>query len=289
MANIAYFRVRKTNESLVSIGLNVSNRISVRDQGNVLREIVNSPNAAPPTGQVPVRRQNGTTITTVPYFWVGDASPLAVPATPAVTIISPAGPISVDVSVEVLLQASCTLNGNPASASTVVWSSNLDGQLGVGTSVLTDALTLGVHTITASFTNVTTATDTETVTVINASLPPVVTILSPSESSTFEFGATITFTATAVDAVDGNLSSSIKWYRNTASGLLYQGQTFTISGLPPGQHEIRAVCNDNDVPPNQGLDTVNVLINKSTFGLTELALQDQVVIGRQSYGGRVTQ
>jgi len=282
------FQVRKSDGTLANITPNVNSRISVRDQGGTLREIVNSPDAVPPTGEVPVDQQGGTTVT-VPYWWVGQINPVPLPQTPAVTITSPAAPVTVDVLDTVLLQASCTLNGSPASASTVVWSSNLDGQLGVGESVSTDALTVGVHTITASFTNGTTATDTETVTVVNASTPPVVTILSPSDSSTFEFGAAITFTATAVDAVDGNLSSSIKWYRNTASGLLYEGQTFVFSSLPPGQHEIRAVCNDNEAPPNQGSDTVNVLISKSTPGLTQLALQDQVVIGRQSYGGQVTQ
>jgi hypothetical protein len=283
------FQVRKSNDTLANITPNVNSRISVRDQGNTLREIVNSPDAVPPTGEVPVRMADGTTINTVPYWWIGQVQPVPLLGTPGVTITSPAAPVTVDVLDTVLLQASCTLDGSPSSASTVVWSSSLDGQLGVGESVSTDALTVGVHTITASFTNGTTATDTETVTVVNASTPPVVTILSPSDSSTFEFGAAITFTATAVDAVDGNLSSSIKWYRNTASGLLYEGQTFVFSSLPPGQHEIRAVCNDNDAPPNQGSDTVNVLINKSTPGLTQLALQDQVVIGRQSYGGQVTQ
>ncbi len=289
MPDFVRFQVRKSDDTLANITPNVNSRISVRDQGNTLREIVNSPDAVPPTGEVPVRMADGTTINTVPYWWVGQINPVPLPGTPGVTITSPAAPVTVDVLDTVLLQASCTLNGSPSSASTVVWSSSLDGQLGVGESVSTDALTVGVHTITASFTNGTTATDTETVTVVNASTPPVVTILSPSDSSTFEFGAAITFTATAVDAVDGNLSSSIKWYRNTASGLLYEGQTFVFSSLPPGQHEIRAVCNDNEAPPNQGSDTVNVLISKSTPGLTELALQDQVVIGRQSYGGQVTQ
>lgn len=289
MPDFVRFQVRKSNDTLANITPNVNSRISVRDQGNTLREIVNSPDAVPPTGEVPVRMADGTTINTVPYWWIGQVQPVPLLGTPGVTITSPAAPVTVDVLDTVLLQASCTLDGSPSSASTVVWSSSLDGQLGVGESVSTDALTVGVHTITASFTNGTTATDTETVTVVNASTPPVVTILSPSDSSTFEFGAAITFTATAVDAVDGNLSSSIKWYRNTASGLLYEGQTFVFSSLPPGQHEIRAVCNDNDAPPNQGSDTVNVLINKSTPGLTQLALQDQVVIGRQSYGGQVTQ
>lgn len=290
MPDFVRFQVRKSNDTLANITPNVNSRISVRDQGGTLREIVNSPDAVPPTGEVPVRMADGTTINTVPYWTIQQSPPpILIPATPGVTITSPAAPVTVDVLDTVLLQASCTLDGSPSSASTVVWSSNLDGQLGVGESVSTDALTVGVHTITASFTNGTTATDTETVTVVNASTPPVVTILSPSDSSTFEFGAAITFTATAVDVVDGNLSSSIKWYRNTASGLLYEGQTFVFSSLPPGQHEIRAVCNDNEAPPNQGSDTVNVLISKSTPGLTELALQDQVVIGRQSYGGQVTQ
>jgi hypothetical protein len=284
------FQVKRAIGGPLAIVANANNRIEVRDQGNVLREIVNSPDATPPTGEVPVRRFNGTIITKVPYWTIQqNPPPILLPATPGVAITSPAAPVIVDVLDTVLLQATCTLNGSPSSASTVVWSSNLDGQLGVGESVSTDALTVGVHTITASFTSGTTATDTETVTVINASAPPVVTILSPSDSGTFEYGAAIKCTATAEDIVNGNLSSSIKWYRNTAAGLLYEGATFDLAGLPPGQHIIRATCNDNETPPNQGQDTVTVYVSQGTFGLNGLALQDEVVIGRQSYGGQVTQ
>jgi hypothetical protein len=284
------FQVKNTIGKQFAIVANVNNRLQVRDQINVLREIVNSPDATPPTGEVPVRRFNGTTITKVPYWTIQqNPPPILLPATPGVTITSPAAPVTVDVLDTVLLRATCTLNGSPSSASTVVWSSSLDGQLGVGESVSTDALTVGVHTITASFTNDTTATDTETVTVINASAPPTVTILSPNDSSTFEYGIPIKCAATAEDIVNGNLNSSIKWYRNTAAGLLYEGATFSLAGLVPGQHIIRAVCNDNETPPNQGQDTVTVYISQGTFGLNAVALQDEVVVGRQSYGGQVTQ
>ena len=284
------FQVKNAIGSSKTIVANGNNRIEVRDQGSVLREIVNSPDATPPTGEVPVRRTTGTVIIKVPYWTIQQPPPIALPAVPGVTITTtPPPPVIVDVLDTVLLQATCTLNGSPADALTVVWSSNLDGKLGIGRSVSTDSLTVGTHTITASFTNSTTATDTETVQVINASAPPTVTISSPNDSSTFEYGAAIKCAATAEDIVDGPLSSYIKWYRNTAAGLLYEGATFDLTGLTPGQHIIRAVCNDNETPPNQGQSTVTVYVSQGTFGLNGLALQDEVVIGRQSYGGQVTQ
>ena len=46
---------------------------------------------------------------------------------------------------------------------------------------------------------------------------PVVTITSPANGATFAQGASISFAATATDAQDGNLSSSVQWTDNGAA------------------------------------------------------------------------
>ena len=282
------FRVRTSGGSMVNIAPNVNNRLNVRDVGGTNREITNSPDAAPPTGEVPVVSLSGTV--TIPWWYVTQVEPVPLAAVPVVTITSPAAPISVDTGDVVTLEASCTLDGNPASAATVVWTSSLTGDLFTGAGATLTNLAVGVHTITATFSNPPyTATDTETVTVTNVATPPTVTILSPTTGDSYPYKSAIKFNATAVDTVDGELSERIKWYSNTTTGVLYEGQTFVLSGLSPGTHTIRATCRDTDSPPNEGEDSVTLYIISDAPDVAELPLKGQIVIGRQAYGSGVVQ
>lgn len=282
------FRVRTSGGSMVNIAPNVNNRLNVRDTGGTNREITNSPDAAPPTGEVPVVSLSGTV--TIPWWYVTQVEPVPLAAVPVVTITSPAAPISVDTGDAVTLTASCTLDGSPASAATVVWTSSLTGYLYTGAATTLTDLAVGVHTITATFSNPpNTSTDTVTVTVTNVAAPPTVTILSPTSGESYSAGSAVKFNATAVDTVDGDLSSSIKWYSNTTTGVLYEGQTFVLSGLSPGTHTIRATCRDTDSPPNEGEDSVTLYIVSDAPDVTKLALKSEIVIGRQVYGSGVVQ
>ena len=282
------FRVRTSGGSMVNIAPNVNNRLNVRDVGGTNREITNSPDAAPPTGQVPVVSVSGTV--TIPWYYITSVEPVPLAAVPGVTITSPAAPISVDTGDAVTLQATCTLDGSSASAATVVWTSSLTGYLYTGEATTLTNLAVGVHTITATFSNPPyTATDTETVTVTNVATPPTVTILSPTTGDSYPYKSAIKFNATAVDTLDGDLSSSIKWYSNTTTGVLYEGQTFVLSGLSPGTHTIRATCRDTDSPPNEGEDSVTLYFISDAPDVTEVPLKGQIVIGRQAYGSGVVQ
>ena len=282
------FRVRTSGGAMVNIAPNVNNRLNVRDVGGTNREITNSPDAAPPTGEVPVVGVSGTV--TIPWWYVTSVEPVPIAAVPGVTITSPAAPISVDTGDAVTLQATCTLDGSSASAATVVWTSSLTGDLYTGETTTLTNLAVGVHTITATFSNPPyTATDTETVTVTNVATPPTVTILSPTTGDSYPYKSAIKFNATAVDTVDGPLNDSIKWYSNTTTGVLYEGQTFVLSGLSPGTHTIRATCRDTDSPPNEGEDFVTLYIISDAPDVAELPLKGQVVIGRQAYGSGVVQ
>lgn len=286
---LTLFRVRKSGGAMFNIAANVNNRLNVRDAGGTNREITNSPDAAPPTGEVPVVSLSGTV--TIPWWYVTQVEPVPIVAVPVVTITLPAAPISVDTGDAVTLAASCTLNGIPASPANISWSSDKDGLLYIGESTTITNLSVNTHVITASFTNGTTATDSETVTVNNPvpASAPTVTILSPETGTSYPVGSAVKFNATAVDTVDGPLSDRIKWYSNTTTGVLYEGQTFVLSGLPPGTHTIRATCRDLDSPPNEGEDSVTLYIASDAPDVTELPLEGQVVIGRQAYGSGVVQ
>jgi len=81
-----------------------------------------------------------------------------------------------------------------------------------------------------------------TVTLTAPNQTPTLTLSSPLNNSSFLTTSLITFSATASDAEDGNLSNNITWRRN---GLfLNYGASFTAL-LPTGTHTITASANDN--------------------------------------------
>jgi len=71
--------------------------------------------------------------------------------------------------------------------------------------------------------------------------PPTVSISAPTGGSTQ--GASVTFTGSANDTQDGNLSSSIRW-TDSVSGLLGTGSTITAN-LSNGSHTVTASVTDS--------------------------------------------
>ena len=271
------------------VTLNVNDRIVIYDQALTPYEIVNTPDAAPPTGRFPAYQQAGPTLVPIAYFTsLAPIAPIPV-GVPAITITQPVAPLTVDVGDDVVLSALGTINGSPVP-SMVNWSSSLDGVLGSGGTITVNKLQVGVHVITASLDNGqgVVVTDTETVTVLNQPSPPVVTIVQPSESSvTVAFGAPVTFAATAIDVADGNISDQIVWTSNLLAQTLYKGQTFTTSSLPVGTHTITARALDSGSA--EGVDTVQVVVFSEYSGDTRKPLPDGVSIGGFEYGVRIGQ
>jgi len=275
-------RVTQQTNFVVSIPASVNGKLRVRNQAGTVYEINNVPNSAPPTGELPVRKQVDGLNALIPWSYISKVSPQILTLAPAVTIVLPSAPLVVTAGTVVTLQATCTLAGSPASTDNIAWSSNLNGNLGTGGYLQVSSLIVGAHTITATFVNSElTATDTETVTVNNPATPPVVTIVTPTGGNTFAFGASITFNATAVDAVDGNLSQNIVWSINTDASFSYVGQTFTVSNLPIGNHTVLASCFDNDLSPNEGNDFVNITIVAATPYQGNVPLAGAVVVSQQ--------
>ena len=69
---------------------------------------------------------------------------------------------------------------------------------------------------------------------------PAVTIQSPTANATFSSGSTITFSGSASDQQDGNLSTSLRWVVN---GTTYTGASFTAA-LPDGTYTATASATD---------------------------------------------
>ena len=75
--------------------------------------------------------------------------------------------------------------------------------------------------------------------------PPAVTINTPADGSGFVVGATISFSGTAVDTEDGDLSAVIAW-SSSLGGALGSGASLDVSTLPVGIHTITATVTDTD-------------------------------------------
>jgi subtilisin len=73
---------------------------------------------------------------------------------------------------------------------------------------------------------------------------PSVAITSPSSGATFTEGASITFTGSASDTQDGNLTSSLVW-TSSLNGQIGTGGSFSRSDLSVGSHTITASVTDS--------------------------------------------
>lgn len=95
---------------------------------------------------------------------------------------------------------------------------------------------------------------------------PTLAISSPANNSSFTVGDPITFTASASDAEDGNLSGSIVWKLN--GSVLYNGASFTKSDLPVGTHTLEASVVDSGGLTASQQVTVNVTEPSATQALS---------------------
>lgn len=73
---------------------------------------------------------------------------------------------------------------------------------------------------------------------------PAVTITAPTNGASFASGTAVTFSGTASDTQDGNLSSSLAW-TSSLDGTIGSGASFSTSALSAGTHTITAAVTDS--------------------------------------------
>ncbi|HSF93499.1 MAG TPA: S8 family serine peptidase, partial [Thermohalobaculum sp.] len=87
---------------------------------------------------------------------------------------------------------------------------------------------------------------------------PVTTVTAPANGSAFDLGVQVTFTGTATDTEDGDLSAQIAW-SSSLDGAIGTGAGVSTSGLRAGTHTITASATDSG--GLTGTDTISVTIN----------------------------
>jgi YVTN family beta-propeller protein len=158
---------------------------------------------------------------------------------------------AIDLPNAALLDGTVTDDGlpNPPASVTTTWSMTSGPATGTVTFANASAVdTTATFSIEGVYVLRLTASDGEfssfdelTVTV-NA--VPVVSIITPENDAAFIVGELITFSASASDKEDGDLSTQISWFSHR-SGFLGQGQSISVATLDKGRHQITAVVVDS--------------------------------------------
>jgi hypothetical protein len=107
---------------------------------------------------------------------------------------------------------------------------------------------------------------------------PVVTITSPANGASFDSGALVSFSGTALDAEDGDLTASLIWV-SSIDGTIGSGGSFQAA-LSDGSHVITASVTDSGA--GMGSATVDILVG------TVPTLAVTVVTDKASYVNRET-
>jgi len=141
-----------------------------------------------------------------------------------------------------------------------VWSSDIDGPLGLGAEVQNALITPGQHTISCAATDSegNTGTATVAVTVLDNALP-VVTIEAPAEEAFFLATDSVTFRGSAVDAEDGPLGAgALRW---TANGEAFGTGGTVTTALPLGDYTVVLTATDSFGATNTDTALVHIVNN----------------------------
>jgi len=168
----------------------------------------------------------------------GDSDPVQTNQPPALTVSAPADGAEFNEGSVVPITGSATDPEDGTLSSAIAWESSVDGTLGTGADV-SRVLAVGSHTLTASVTDSEGARteSTRTVTVLE-NRAPTLQITAPEDEATLIEGVEATFTATASDPEDGDISSLVGW-SSDVDGALGEGAEIQAT-LSLGSHVVTA-------------------------------------------------
>ena len=166
---------------------------------------------------------------------------------PQVVIHQPQAGSQTYKTVQLTLAGSATdLKDGQLAGSALAWSSDLNGPLGVGSSLTTTVLTAGLHVLELTATDSLGKSASSTLSLLvrpAVEMPlPTVTIQGPGDGSTWYETVPITFQATALDLADGPLPPErVSWF-SSIDGLLRDAASFSSTDLSTGLHLIEVVA-----------------------------------------------
>jgi hypothetical protein len=166
-------------------------------------------------------------------------------ATPIVSIGAPSNNASYTEGASVSFSGTASDAEEGNLSGRLVWTSSRDGQIGTGASV-SRALSVGTHTVTAMVSDSSGQTSSSQVSVIVEAIvtnqPPAVSISTPANNTSVLEGSSVTFSGSASDSEDGNLTSKLVW-TSSLDGPMGIGGSVS-KALSAGTHTIRATVTD---------------------------------------------
>jgi hypothetical protein len=163
---------------------------------------------------------------------------------PSVAITSPVDGSTLIETDAVTFSATASDEEDGDLSAGLAWTSDLDGAIGVGASFALSTLSLGTHLVTASVTDSDGSEGSAAIGVtVIANTAPAVSIAEPTPWSTSLEGDPVTFTASALDAEEGDLSAELVWMSDLDAEI-GTGASFTTSTLSVGTHQVTATSTD---------------------------------------------
>jgi hypothetical protein len=179
---------------------------------------------------------------------------------PAIAITSPAGPTMVVAGTFIEFAASAADDFDGDLGESIEWSSDLQGPLGTGASLVRN-LVAGSHVVTAAVTDGDGLAAAARV-FVTVEVPPPgaprVAIVTPRDGQIAAAGEAIVFEGVADDAEDGVLTDRLVW-TSDVDGPLGSGGTFART-LTPATHRITAAVTDRDGRRGSAAVTITVAV-----------------------------
>lgn len=173
-----------------------------------------------------------------------DSVEITVSEPPMAAIDTPEEGASFGAGAEVTFQGSGEApSGDALTGDALAWTSDLDGELGIGEEVARDDLSSGEHEIvlTATDSQGLQGADTVTITVLD---PPNASIEAPEEGSTHWSGSEVAFQGSAEDAEGLTLEGDALVWDSDRDGEVGVGASFTLDDLSTGGHTITLTATD---------------------------------------------
>ena len=186
---------------------------------------------------------------------------------PTADITAPADASSYDYGASITFTGTGTDPDEGAlSGTSLSWQSSRDGVLGTGASLATSGLSVGAHTITLTAMDSNGGSHSDSIQVtVNAppeNQSPTADITAPAGGSSYDYGASITFTGAGTDPEDGALSGTSLSWQSSLSGVLGMGASLSLSTLAAGVHTITLTATDSDGGSHS--DSIQVTVNTPT-------------------------
>jgi alpha-tubulin suppressor-like RCC1 family protein len=194
----------------------------------------------------------------VDYQNVSATAVLTVRTTPSAQITGPANGTVVLPGTTVGFRGTATNSENAAlSGAALVWTSDLNGQLGTGASVDRNDLRPGVHKVVLTATDAAGLIGRDSVS-IQVVAPPTVQITAPAHQARFATETEISFAGSATASTGESLTGAALVWSSSRDGALGTGTGVANATMSPGVHVVRLTA--TDAQGLVGTDSISVTI-----------------------------